>query len=334
MPGIPKEADPVSGSTFQPYLACPLAPNCPVRRFLVYDQLLGWCLQIPVSRLSSALVAWLLLALGIVAVSARTVRRWFKADKLKPWRFRSWVTPKNLAAFLARAEPILDLYARVRSGLDPGEVVESIDEKTSIQARKRTHIPARKGGAPARVEHTYVRAGVVHLFASLNVAAGKVFGQVTLSKNFEAFAQFLTDLISRRIQEGYRRIHLILDNGSTHRPKFLAEWIKRQNFPVEVLLHWTPVRSSWLNQVEIFFSLLQAFALAPNCIDCANEAMRRILGFIDLFNLTSSPFAWEYTSDDLREKHGLPRRQPKPTPKPTRALPPPKARAKNERLVA
>lgn len=309
MPGIPQEVDPVSGSTFQPFFACPLPPTSIMRRFLVYNPLQGWCFLIPVSRLSSALVAWLLLAIGIVAVSARTVRRWFKADKLKPWRFRSWITPKSLESFLARAEPILDLYARVRAGLSPDEVVECIDEKTSIQARKRGQTPARTGGAPARVEHTYARAGVVHLFASLSVAAGKVVGHVTESKDFQAFARFLTHLVTTRIQEGYRRIHLILDNGSTHRPKSLANWIQQQDFNAEIILHWLPVRSSWLNQVEIFFSLLQSFALAPNCIDNADEATRRILDFIALFNVTSSPFAWKYTSDDLRKKYGLPPRQ-------------------------
>ncbi len=260
---------------------------------------------VPVSRFSAATIATTLVRLGVVAaISARTVARWLRADKLKPWRFRSWITPKDLATFLERACPVLDLYERVATGaVSSGEVVLSVDEKTSIQARAHaTYKPAGRGD-PAHLEHTYQRRGAVHLIAALSVVTGVVSGTVVADKRFVEFAAFLRTLLTPVLQQGARRVHLILDNGSTHRPKYLAQWLA-ENFPgVTVELHWLPVRSSWLNQVEIFFGILQQQALTPNDFPSTPALTHRILDFIAYRNENARPIEWTYTSRQLRAKH-------------------------------
>lgn len=289
----------------RPFLECPVPnPEPRLRKILIWDFQLGWCLKVPISRFSAALVAALLTVIGLAAVSSRTVARWFRADKIKPWRFRSWVTPVNWAKFLPRAEAILDLYERVPS-LAQDEIVLSVDEKTSIQARKRDSYRPAGAGEPAHVEHTYKRTGFVHLFAALNVATGKVFGQVTQTKTFSAFSQFLADLVKDATARGYKKVHLLLDNGSTHRPKYLETWFSQQDWlgGAEVIVHWLPVRSSWLNQVEIFFSELQQHVLLPNNMSGPDQLGRRIIDYIDFRNDRAKPYKWTYTSADLRKKH-------------------------------
>jgi hypothetical protein len=262
-------------------------------------------LVVPVSRFSAATIATLLIQLGMVAaMSTRTIARWLHADKLKPWRVRSWITPKDLATFLERACPVLDLYERVATGtLEPGEVVFSIDEKTSIQARAHASYTPTGAGEPAHLEHTYKRRGAVHLIAALNVETGTVGGTVVADKRFVEFGAFLRDLLTTVLRQGGRRIHLILDNGSTHRPKYLAQWVS-ESFPgVAIELHWLPVRSSWLNQVEIFFGILQQHALTPNDFPGTDAVTQRILAFIAYRNQSARPIAWTYTSRQLRAKH-------------------------------
>lgn len=307
---------PESGSTSRKFQARPVAPSPsrnpegsaalePVAECDTQDQP---SLETPFSRLSAARIAWILTSLGVVAsISARTVARWLKAEKLKPWRFHSWITPKRLADFLPRACAVLDLYERAKTFLHH-EVIFSIDEKTSIQAREHpTHAPAGPG-RPARIEHTYKRHGALALFAALNVLTGWVFGRVydNVDKTFETFSEFLTELLAKAVAQGYTVIHLILDNASIHRPKYLQAWLEEhlRAYPgVEVVVHWLPVRSSWLNQVEIFFSVLQTQALTPNNFASIHLLRQRILGFINYWNRTHGPIKWTYTSDRLRQKY-------------------------------
>lgn len=298
------------------FLVCPVAEaaqhNAGLRRVLLWDRTLGWCLKVPVGRFSGAIIAWLLIVLGLVSkISGRTVQRWFKSDEIKPWRFRSWITPKNLTVFMERAIPVLDLYSRVANGeLAEGEAVYSCDEKTSIQARRRDHYRAAGAGEPAHVQNTYTRCGAVQLFAALNVAVGHVFAQVREGKFFQDFSEFLNGLVNHAMQRGYKLVHLILDNGSSHRPKYLETWLKNQGFAVEIIVHWLPVRSSWLNQVENFFSQLQRHALMPNNFDGTAMLAGHLLDYINWRNHLPSPIKWTYTANDLRKKYGLPPAQP------------------------
>ncbi len=262
-------------------------------------------LVVPVSRYRAALIAQLLVQLGVVtAISRRTVARWLKADRLKPWRVRSWITPKNLANFLERACPILDLYERVAAGqLASGEVVFSLDEKTSIQAREHATYKPTTPGEPAHLEHTYKRRGAVQLLAALDVAKGVVHAVITRHKGFQEFSAFVVDLLHATVREGANHIHLIADDGSLHRPKILAGWLAAHFPQIRVEVHWLPVRSSWLNQIEIFFSILQQQALTPNNFSSVAQLAQRILDFVAYRNLTPTPINWTYTSRNLQYKY-------------------------------
>jgi hypothetical protein len=116
----------------------------------------------------------------------------------------------------------------------------------------------------ARVENTYARQGAVQFLAALNVLTGKVLGIVRENKKFIQFQDLIHLMVKESVSLGKTTIHLILDNGSTHRPKFLERWLD-ETFPHLMFhVHWLPVHASWLNQIEIFFSKLQTGALTPN----------------------------------------------------------------------
>lgn len=267
----------------------------------------GLCLHLPFSRLSAPVIAWVLRVVGLVdSISARTVQRWLSAEKIKPWNFRSWITPKDLKSFLERAKVVLALYARVPS-FKKGEVAYSLDEKTSIQARARCTQDPPKKGKPGRVQSTYARKGAVQLFAALNVAVGSVFARLHTQKTFAVFSEFVTSLILMAVSQGNSTIHLIIDNGSTHRPKALQAWIdawlvQQELKDVTVHVHRLPVRSSWLNQVEIFFGQLQSFVLTPNNYPSIDALKERITQFIDFWNLYPQPIDWTYTVADLQHQ--------------------------------
>jgi hypothetical protein len=281
-----------------------LLPPREIAPFLYIDTSTGMLtIKLPLSRFPARVIAWCIMAIGlVVSISVRTVQRMLKAEKLKPWQFRSWITPKNLQDFFLRASDILDLYANVKTmGFD--EAVFSIDEKTSIQARHHATYTPTGEGEPAHLEHTYVRRGAVNLLASLNVSNGAVLGQVYMHKTFQSFAEFLKMLITGAILCGKKIVHLILDNSSIHRPKYLGTWLSKTFPHVQVVVHWLPVRSSWLNQIEIFFSLLQTQALTPNNFPNTEAVVKQIFGYIDWHNLDPQPIKWNYTKDDLHEKY-------------------------------
>lgn len=266
--------------------------------------------KVPASRFCASLIVWIVVAIGLAkSISESTIVRWFKEHKIKPWQFRSWITPICIDTFLRGALPILELYSRIPLF---GEYEEawSVDEKTSIQVRSRASYEATSDGEPARIENTYVRNGVVQLYSALNVAKGLIRAKVTEgneSKCFIQFAQFLKALAEHSISQGKRVIHFLLDNASIHRPKSLESWLEANlEIPagVQILVHWLPVRSSWLNQIEIWFSILQAKVLTPNFYKNIQALEQAILDFVTLYNLTARAFRWKYTADELYRKYG------------------------------
>lgn len=269
------------------------------------DEQGNWWICVPVSRLCSTIIAWAIVALGLAtSLSKRTVARWLSSACVKPWHFRSWITPKCLKTFLARARPILDIYSSIKSLALRGEIVFSTDEKTSIQARSRDSYKPPGAGEPAHIENTYGREGAVQLFAAMNVLTGSVAAGVVSMKNFDTWWEFLRSLITLSLQQGYKVVHLILDNASIHRPARLESLIE-ETFPgAKVLLHWLPVRSSWLNQIENYFSKIQTHVLTPNNYESVSQLTETIMKFIDLWNLAPRPIQWTYTAAQLFRKHG------------------------------
>ena len=258
-------------------------------------------LGLPFSRFSHEDIAQEAMRQGITAsISGTTVWRWLSADAIKPWTHRSWIWPR-VPNFAEKATPILDLYQGIWDGkpLGPDDYVICADEKTSIQARRRLRsgTPPQAGRA-RRVEFEYERQGALAYLAAWDVRRAKVLGYCAPSTGIEAH-HGLVDLVMQ--QEPYcsaRRVFWITDNGSSHRGQTSVERLK-QWYPCAIQIH-TPVHASWLNQIEIYFSIVQRKVLTPNEFHDLAEVENCLMAFQDRYALTARPFEWKFTRDDLR----------------------------------
>ena len=266
---------------------------------------------VPFARWSNSEIARRLVALGVVvSIAASTVGRWLASEKIRPWRYHSWQHILDPQAFLERARPVLRLYEQAKSLLQKGIWVVCVDEKTSIQARKRpqTTDPAVPGH-PAHVSHRYKRKGALNLFAALSVVDGKVYGTCRLRKRFVDFQAFLLGtVIPEALARGVHTLALILDNGTTHAPKQLESWLREQievnGWAVNIQVYWLPTNASWLDQIEIWFSILQRKLLQPNHFERLGNLRQDILDFIAYHNATAKPIQWTYTVEKLEQKLG------------------------------
>ena len=237
---------------------------------------------------------------GLVAqISGATLWRWLSQDALRPWRHRSWIFPRD-PAFAIKAERILDLYAGCWDGspLGPREYVLSADEKTSIQARVRIHpsLPPA-AGRPMYVEHEYERGGAWAYLAAWDVHRAKVFGRCEATTGLAPFGRLVAQVMAQEPYRSARRVFWIVDNGSSHRGE-RARARLRATWPRLVLVH-TPVHASWLNQIEIYFSIVQRKVLTPNDFASLAEVEDRLLRFQDHYERTATPFQWTFTRQDL-----------------------------------
>ncbi len=264
------------------------------------------------SRWSLAAIAAQLVALGpVVGISSSTLCRWFAQEKLKPWRYRFWQHIHDPHTFLERARPVLQLYQKAKELLPQGIWVVCVDEKTSIQARKREQEtrPAQKG-KPGLVSPRYKRQGFLHLFAGLSVADGQKFGRIAERKRFIDFQAFLLEcLIPEALRRGIHTLKVILDNGTTHAPKQLEGWLREQillhAWPLNIEVYWLPTNASWLDQIEIWFSVLQRKVLQPNDFDSVTQLAEAIMEFIRCENQSAKPIQWTYTTEKLEQKLGI-----------------------------
>ncbi len=259
-------------------------------------------LGLPFSRLSHADIATqAVVRCLVVSISVKTVWRYLHADAIKPWTHRSWLFPRD-PAFAEKASRVLDLYFRYFHGipLGPDDYVISADEKTSIQARHRKAIgTGPMPNQPRRVEFEYERKGALAYLAAWDVHGAKLFGLCEKSTGIEPFHK-LVDLVMQ--QEPYRsarRVFWITDNGSSHRGETsvqrLLDW-----YPNAIQIH-TPIHASWLNQVEIIFSVLQRKVLKPNDFPDLERLETAIFEFQALYNQIAKPFKWKYTKNDLKK---------------------------------
>jgi len=237
---------------------------------------------------------------GLVAeISGATLWRWLSADALRPWRHRSWIFPRD-PDFATKAGRILDLYDRVWQGrrLHAREFVISADEKSSIQARRRkqpTLAPA--SGRVTRVEHEYFREGAWTYLAAWDVHRAKVFGRCETKSGIAPVDRLIQEVMSQEPYKSARRVFWIMDNCSAHRGKRAVDRLRSQ-WPNLLLVH-TPVHASWLNQIEIYFSIVQRKVLTPNDFHSLNELEQRLLAFQRRYEETASPFQWTFTRKDL-----------------------------------
>lgn len=267
---------------------------------------------VPVARWSHAAIAQQLVVLGLVVqIAASTVGRWLAAEKIKPWRYHSWQHILDPQVFLERARPVLWLYGRARELLKKGIWVVCVDEKTSIQARKRSQTPTPAvPGHPVHVAHRYERQGALNLFAGLSVADGLTYGLCHSRKRFVDFQAFLLAvIIPEALRRGVHTLALILDNSTTHAPQQLERWLQEQiethSWDLQIQVYWLPTNASWLDQIEIWFSILQRKLLQPNHFASLADLEQAILEFIAYYNQTAKPIQWTYTVEKLEKKLGV-----------------------------
>jgi hypothetical protein len=255
----------------------------------------------PLARWSLAELRLEVVAQGLAAhISGTTLWRWLSQDALRPWRHRSWIFPRD-PAFAAKAGRILDLYERRWAGtsLGPREYVLCADEKTSIQARRRTHpaLPPAPGRC-LRVEHEYARAGAWAYLAAWDVHRAKLFGRCERQTGIAPFERLVAQVMSREPYRSARRVFWIVDNGSAHRGQPACARLQAQ-WPNLVLVH-TPIHASWLNQIEIYFSIVQRKVLTPNDFPGLAAVRSRLLRFQQHYEQAATPFQWTFTRRDLR----------------------------------
>jgi hypothetical protein len=231
--------------------------------------------------------------------SRSTLSRMLARHALKPWRYQYWIFPTG-ANFAERAGRILDLYAGFWQGqeLAADEYVLSLDEKTSIQARWRCHETlAGKAGRATRVEWGYGRGGALQYLACWDVHRGKVFGQCSKRVGIEAFDAMLDEVMKQEPYKSARRVFAIVDNGSSHRGQKCVERLEGRYDNLKVV--HTPVHASWVNQIEIYFSVIQRALLTPNDFHDLTHLEKAIMAFQRSYNEEATPFAWRFTRAKL-----------------------------------
>lgn len=256
---------------------------------------------VPLAHWTGPELAVELTAQGLVSapMSVSSLLRILAENPVKPWQYQSWIFPRD-PDFAAKANVILDLYQGFYQGepLCPDDRLLSFDAKPSIQARGRIHqtVPAAPG-RPARVEHEYVRHGALALLAGLDVHTGEVFASTPATTGIVPFMQLAGQVMARPEYRDASRVFVIVDNGSDHRGRAAVERLRTAH-PNTIMIH-TPVHASWLNQIEIFFSIIQKKVVSPNNFTSLDQLSETLLAFIDRYNQTATPFNWKFTAADL-----------------------------------
>jgi transposase len=231
-----------------------------------------------------------LIARALGDVDVQQVWRVLRAQKIDLAARKSWCE-SNDPEFAAKAADVVGLY------LAPPEnaIVISVDEKPSIQAleRKQGYLKMPNGRALTGQSHDYKRHGTTTLFAAFNVATGTVIGRQYNRRRRIEFLDFMNRVVTAHPG---RELHVILDNLNTHKPKN-DQWLKRHR---NVHFHFTPTRASWLNQVEIWFSILSSKSLAGTSFDSIDALKTHIDTFIAAYNVDAKPFVW--TKSQVHQK--------------------------------
>src|SRR5271166_6224578 len=234
-------------------------------------------------------------------MSVTSLLRILAENPVKPWQYRSWIYPRD-PDFAAKATVILDLYQGFYQGrpLGPGDRLLSFDAKPSIQARGRIHqtLPAAPG-RPVLVEHEYVRHGALALLAGLDVHTGTVFASTPATTGIKPFMDLVGQVMARPEYKNAPRVFVIVDNGSDHRGQAAIDRLRKAH-PNAIMIH-TPVHASWLNQIEIFFSVIQKKVVSPNDFASLEHLSETLLAFTERYNRTAKPFNWKYTAADLTD---------------------------------
>ena len=230
-----------------------------------------------------------------LGVSDDAVWRVLRKEGVQLRRHRSWCVSLD-PQFAVKAADIIGLY------LSPPQnaLVICVDEKPSIQALERAqgYLKLANGRALTGHSHDYKRNGTSTLFAAFEVATGKVTAAHKTRRRRIEFLDFMNDIVAAHADTA---IHVILDNLNTHKPRN-DRWLRRHP---NVHFHFTPTRASWLNQVEIWFSILQGQSLHGASFTSVKQLREHIDAFIKAYNTTAAPFAW--TKSEVHQKRLKPR---------------------------
>ncbi|MGL6074964.1 MAG: IS630 family transposase [Fimbriiglobus sp.] len=232
-------------------------------------------------------------------MSKSTVWRILDEQAIKPWRYEHWIFPRD-PQFCKKAARVLDLYAGIWRGkpLDPKDYVLSCDEKTSIQARQRIHPGTpTKPGQSRRVEPEYIRRGALQYFAAWDVRQGIVTGRCEPKTGIAPFSRLADQILANSQYAKAKRIFVVVDNGSSHRGQASIDRLKKRDKRL-ILVH-TPVHASWLNQVEIYFSMVQRKVLTPNDFASLKDLELRLQLYEELCNRSPKAFEWKFTRKKL-----------------------------------
>jgi len=230
---------------------------------------------------------------GVVpSISADTVERILRSQKLKPWRHHLWLSAKAPRDdhFAHLVQTLVELYTCT---LAKEEMVLCLDEKTNLQPRSRlaTTLPTRPG-LPTRLEHEYKRKGALHLFAAFDTRTGKVYARTEGRKRQVEFLAFLSQL-EQELPVAKTRVFLVMDNLSVHKGKQVRTWLETHP---RFVCHFVPVHCSWMNQVEQWFSILQRKRLRISDFANLDDLAERLMAFVSEWNASAHPFNWSTKS--------------------------------------
>jgi len=232
-------------------------------------------------------------------ISRSTVWRMLHEAAIKPWQYEHWLFPRD-PRFAEKAEPILDLYAGTWEGkpLSPKDYVLSLDEKTSIQARRRRHDETPpESDQTRRIESEYARKGALQYLAAWDVHRGIVLGRCEPKTGIEPFGRLVDQILKQEPYNDGERLFFIADNGSSHRGQASVD--RMRVYDKRIILVHTPLHASWLNQIEIYFSIIQRKVLTPNDFEYLDAVRVRLELYEELSNRTPKPFRWKFTRQDL-----------------------------------
>lgn len=221
-------------------------------------------------------------------------RVWREAD-LKPHRLERYMA-SNDPDFESKATDIIGLY------LYPPRhaAVFCVDEKTAIQALdRRDRVLPLSPGRAERHGFEYKRNGTLSLYAALNTKTGQVHGKTAAHHTSQDFVEFLAEVVAHC--EPDREIHIILDNLSAHKTKKVTAFLDQHP---NVAFHFTPTYSSWLNQVELWFSKVQRDVIARGIFTSTADLARKLRRYINAYSKDAKPFRWKYSKPSHRIRYG------------------------------
>jgi hypothetical protein len=256
---------------------------------------------LPITRFSCSEIQREAIARGIVArISETTIWRILSEDAIRPWSYRSWIFPRD-PNFAEKAGRVLDLYHGLWEGqpLGPNDYILCADETTGIQIRRRRHrISPPAPGRSTRVEHEYRRLGTCAYLAAWDVRGACLFGEVVDRSTIVNFDAFVDQVMAQEPYCSASRVFWIVDNGTVHRGEQACRRLQAR-WPNLILVH-LPIHASWLNQIEIYFSVVKRKALVPDDFHSREAISQRIRGFQIHYAQIARPFEWKFTRQDLQ----------------------------------